>query len=340
MVVLIPAYKPDVKLITLIESIKSKCDYRIVIVDDGSGEQFEEIFKLSNDLGCIVVKHEVNKGKGRALKTGFNYIKNLENVEGVVCADCDGQHLPEDIIRIGNAIKNHKDTIVLGTRRFTGDVPLKSKLGNAITRVMFAITSGVKIYDTQTGLRGFSQDMLDWLCSVKGERYEYEMNMLLDAKSANYNFFEVYIETVYIEENKSSHFNTVKDSILIYLPILKFSLSSIISGLIDFFMLGVFQLITGNLFLAVVGARLCSASFNYSANRWFVFNKNGNVKTSKSLPRYIILAIFIMLLNYVVIDFYINVLGIELYIAKILTEITIYFFSFIAQRKFVFKHSV
>lgn len=339
MVVLIPAYKPDKKLIKLVEDIQKKCDYKIVIVDDGSGEEYNEVFQRVRAQGCYIVIHENNRGKGRALKTGFDYIKNLEDTEGVVCADCDGQHSPNDIIKIGEAINNHKDCIILGTRRFTGKVPLKNKFGNSVTRILFSIISGIKIYDTQTGLRGFSIDMINWLCDIKGERYEYEMNMLLEAKSFDYKFIEIDIETIYIEENKSSHFNPIKDSIAVYLPIIKFSISSIISAAIDYVLLGILLVMTKNLFIAVVGARLCSATFNYSTNRLVVFNKNNKDRIYKSLWKYAILAIFIMLLNYVVIDFYINTLKLNLYIAKVLTEVTIYFFSYTAQKKFVFKKS-
>ncbi|WP_297632354.1 bifunctional glycosyltransferase family 2/GtrA family protein [uncultured Clostridium sp.] len=337
MVILIPAYKPDEKLIELIKNIKEKCDYKIVIVDDGSGIEYAEIFKKAEKQGCYIVTHEENRGKGRALKTGFNYIKNLNDIQGIVCADCDGQHLPKDIIKIGNAIKLHKDCIILGSRKFTGKVPLRSKLGNTVTRGLFTIISGIKIHDTQTGLRGFSIDMIQWLTEIKGERYEYEMNMLLEAKSLNYGFIEIDIETVYLEENKSSHFNPVKDSIAIYLPIIKFSISSIISATIDYVLLGVILLMTKNLFLAVVGARLCSATFNYLANRLVVFNKNNKDKMYKSLWKYALLAAFIMLLNYVVIYFYINELKLNLYVAKVLTEVTIYFFSYTAQKRFVFR---
>lgn len=337
MVILIPAYEPSERLIKLINILKVICSYKIIIVDDGSGENFTHIFKAASTIGCTILAHKINRGKGQALKTGFNFIKDTEEAEGVVCADCDGQHLPEDIIKIAASIERHRNSIILGTRRFNEKVPLRSNIGNSITRVAFSLVNGTRIYDTQTGLRGFSIEMLPWLCNISGQRFEYEMNMLLEAKYKGYDFYEVNINTVYLEQNKSSHFHGLKDSVRVYLPIVKFSLSSILSGILDFVLLGIIQFLTSNLFLSVIGARLCSAMFNYTINKTYVFSKTRNSSLKKSLPSYFLLALFIMMVNYGVIYSYNILLEIPLFYAKILTEITIFLFSFWAQRKFVFK---
>ncbi|WP_338450943.1 glycosyltransferase family 2 protein [Niallia oryzisoli] len=237
MTILIPEYEPNKRLINLIYDLKDTCDYEIVVVNDGSGQEYQYIFDTVSNLGCTVLTHEKNRGKGAALKTGFQYIQETKENIGVVTADCDGQHLPKDIIKIAEAIKDHKKALVLGTRRFTGKVPSRSRFGNNVTRNVFSFVSGAKVYDTQTGLRGFSMEMLPWLCEIPGERFEYEMNMLLEAVPAGYSFYEIDIDTVYLEQNKSSHFHFLKDSILVYLPIIKFSLSSLMSAVLDFMLL-------------------------------------------------------------------------------------------------------
>ncbi|WP_139905972.1 bifunctional glycosyltransferase family 2/GtrA family protein [Clostridium thermarum] len=336
MVILIPAYEPGRKLINLIYDLINSCEYDIVVVDDGSGEEYKYIFDTVISLGCTVLTHEKNMGKGAALKTGFRYIQQTNEKTGVVTADCDGQHLPKDIVKIAETIKEHKNSVVLGTRRFAGKVPFRSRFGNSVTRAVFSFASGAKVYDTQTGLRGFSADMLPWLCQISGNRFEYEMNMLLETIPAGYSFYEIDIDTVYLERNKSSHFHPLKDSIKVYLPIIKFSISSILSGIIDFLLLGVIQFFTSHLFLAVIGARICSALFNYTINRIYVFSKFKEASVKTSLPRYFMLASFIMIANYSVIDIYYSVLGLSLFLAKILTEVTIFFFSYWYQRKFVF----
>lgn len=337
MTILIPAYEPGERLIKLIKELKRICNYNIVIVNDGSSRVFDKTFETAAEIGSTVLTHEMNKGKGRALKTGFEYLKETDENEGVITADCDGQHLPKDIVRIGEAINLDRNSIVLGTRRFSGKVPFRSNFGNSITRAIFSFASGVKIYDTQTGLRGFSAEMLGWLCNISGERFEYEMNMLLEAVPLGYEFNEMDIDTVYLENNKSSHFHTLKDSFRVYLPIIKFSLSSILSAILDFILLGVIQFYTSNLFYSVVGARVCSALFNYTLNKLYVFSRFKNSAVKKSLPRYFLLAAFIMLSNYSIIYIYNSIAGIPLFYSKILTEGTIFIFSFWCQRKFVFK---
>jgi glycosyltransferase involved in cell wall biosynthesis len=320
----------------LIYDLIDICNYNIVIVDDGSKEAFKYIFDTTSKLGCTILTHEKNKGKGAALKTGIKYIKQTKEADGVVTADCDGQHLAKDIVKIAESIKEQNNSIVLGTRRFVGKVPFRSRFGNSLTRTLLSFASGTKVYDTQTGLRGFSLQMLDWLCEISGDRFEYEMNMLLEATPAGYSFKEIDIETVYLEQNKSSHFHPLKDSLKVYLPILKFSMSSLLSGILDFILLGIIQLFTSNLFLAVVGARICSAVLNYTVNRFYVFSKFKDASIKASLRRYFILATLVMIVNYGVIDIYFSIIGLSLFLAKVLTEITIFFFSFWSQRKFVF----
>lgn len=336
MIILIPAYEPNERLIDLIYDLKDICDYEILIVDDGSGPSYKSIFDTASSLGCTVLTHERNRGKGAALKTGFDYIQEMKEAAGVVTADCDGQHLPKDIIRIAEEVQKHQKTIVLGSRKFVGKVPFRSRFGNSVTRGVFSFASGAKVYDTQTGLRGFAPEMLPWLCKISGDRFEYEMNMLLEAVPAGYKFKEIDIETVYLEQNKSSHFHFLKDSFRVYLPIVKFSMSSLMSALLDVLLFLLIQIFTSNLLLAVVGSRICSAAFNYTANRYFVFSRSSVVPVKNSLPRYMLLALVVMLANYVVIDFYYSTLGLSLILAKIFTETTIFLFSYWGQRKFVF----
>lgn len=279
----------------------------------------------------------MNQGKGRALKTGFQHIKEHGPQGGVVCADSDGQHLPHDIRKIFETLLTQTSPgIVLGSRRFTGKVPARSRFGNAVTRSVFALTTGNKVYDTQTGLRGFPYAMLDWLCQIPGERFEYEMNMLLTAHKEGYEITEEFIDTVYLDHNESSHFRPLADSFRIYLPILMFSTSSLISALIDFGLLFIIQYFTHNLFLSVVAARLCSSMFNYTVNRKYVFSAGRNSKIRKSLPKYFSLVLLVLLLNYGLLYFYNEKLIIPLLAAKILTEISIFVFSYWAQRRFVY----
>lgn len=337
MTILIPAYKPDQRLLTLVNQLRRECSDEIVIVDDGSGPQYAEVFQEALQQRCVVLRHEINQGKGRALKTGFTFIKQSGESSGVVCADCDGQHLPQDVRRIAEAIPAHRTDIILGTRGFTGRVPFRSRFGNSVTRTVFALASGIKIPDTQTGLRGFSIEMLDWLCSIPGERFEYEMNMLLLASQSGFGIHQVKIATLYPRQNHSTHFRTIPDAIRVYLPIVKFSASSLVAGLVDFALLLLIKAWTANLLLAVVTARVISALLNYTANRCLVFSRGREITIKGSLPRYSLLASCVLLLNYLLLHFLNEVALFPLVFAKMLTELLIFLFSFWCQTKFVFK---
>lgn len=336
MTILIPSYEPDERLITLIHKLKEASDASILVVDDGSGEDYRDIFDSVEKAGCTVLTHPINQGKGSALKTGFDYVRQHGERDGVICADSDGQHLPGDILRLTKAVREHRNHIVLGSRQFTGKVPLRSRFGNSATRMVYAFATGRPIQDTQTGLRGYSSEMLDWLCQVPGDRFEYEMNMLLEAPNVGYDLVEVPIETVYLDDNKSSHFRPLADSARVYFPFLKFSTSSGFAAILDFTLLLLLQWLTSNLLVSVIGARLCSSIFNYAMNRRFVFVKGKGTAIRKSLPRYFSLVIVIVLLNYGMLHLLHESISIPLVAAKLLTEASLFVLSYWAQRKFVY----
>ncbi len=337
MKILIPAYEPNLKMIKLIQDLQKITNEQIIIVDDSSGPEFQSIFTKASSLGCHVIVHSENSGKGAALKTGFRYLKAIGETDGVVCADCDGQHLPKDILSVAEETKQLHDVIILGGRKFDGKVPMRSKFGNTVTKYVFRFLTGIDIQDTQTGLRGYSASLFDFLLSVPGDRFEYEMNLLVAAHSKDIPMTELAIKTIYSETNHSSHFRTFQDSARVYWPLLKFSATSLLSAAIDLVLLLVLSLFTTNLLLSVVVARLCSATFNYTMNNKYIFNTNRKVKTSQSLPRYILLAVVILVANYYLISFFNLTVGMPLTIAKITTEIALCIFSFCAQRLLVFQ---
>ena len=336
MKIIIPAYQPDTRLLQLINDIKENSVYEIIIVNDGSDEKCKSIFERAFELGCTVLTHQINRGKGAALKTAFNYLLDNNCTEGFICADCDGQHKWPDIKRIAETIPANPTSIILGSRKFVGKVPFKSAFGNKLTRTIFSLITGNKISDTQTGLRGFSASLLPWLTKLQGQRYEYEMNQLLEAKKAGYSFVSIPIETIYENNNEGSHFNPILDSIRIYWPILKFSMSSITCGIIDFLLLFVLKGITDNLLFAVIGARIASSLCNYFLNKHLVFEAH-SAKKIKSLLQYYVLVVFILGLNYLLISFFNETLSMSLFISKVLTEGILFSISFTIQHKLIFK---
>ena len=215
-IILIPAYEPDSKLIDLVKEINNK--YKVIVIDDGSKNK--DIFKAIKDYS-YVISYDNNRGKGFALKTGLKYIKeNFDNYV-VVCMDADLQHTRKDAIKLCDYVKDNPDTFVIGRRHWDKTTPWTNRFGNKITRYFFKKMAGFSIYDTQSGLRAFSNNMIDYLLSIQGDRYEYEMNVLLDLKKNNIKYKEIDIETIYIDKNQTSHFRSFTDSYRIYKNIIK-----------------------------------------------------------------------------------------------------------------------
>ncbi len=337
-VVVIPAYNPCEKLVCLVEQLNNENFMDIICVNDGSDS--DEIFGQLKDK-CVVLIHDKNRGKGYALKTAFEYIKNnYSEADYVITVDADGQHSTPDIKSCADKIsKEDSDTMVLGCRRFDKetlkDIPWRSRFGNNVTRFVTKFFCGLNVSDTQTGLRAFSFEMLDFMLSVAGDRYEYEMNVLLNAKKSNIKFSEVEIETIYEDGNSTSHFNPIIDSIKIYKIIIKYSLSSALSVIVDYAFFCLFLWLGWSIPFSTYGARAISSVANFYVNRSFVFSKKGN------LVRHIALYYTQVLISATISAGAVYVLseilsGYEV-ICKMLVDTALFFFNYYVQKKIIFK---
>lgn len=336
MIVIIPAYQPDEKLVSLVDALERETDYHILVVNDGSDADRAPIFEKLSER-CTVLCHEVNRGKGAAIKTALSYVRDeCPDEDAVVTVDADGQHLISDIVSTCEDWRQHPDALVLGSRRFTGKVPFKSRAGNAITRIVFGLSTGVRVHDTQTGLRVFSTKYIPIMLDMKGDRYEYEINVLLYATRAHIPIREVTIETVYINDNAGSHFHPFRDAWRIYKMILLFVVSSLLAAGLDYVLVLLLSACTRGvvrhwLLISVVGARILSSFVNYFVNRQFVFES----KSNRSVVRYYLVATGILVLNYILMALTVGCMALPL--AKILVEVVLYPLSFYLQRRFVFS---
>ncbi len=334
MYIIIPAYEPDQRLVQVVQDIKEQLQANIIVVNDGSDASYDTFYNQTEELGAKVLIHPHNLGKGTALKTAFSYIQEINTDSDImVTVDSDGQHLIKDIVKVAQATQQHTESIVLGARAFVGKVPARSRFGNKVTAHLFRLVTGVAITDTQTGLRGLSTELIPWLLSLKGERFEYEFNMLLEADRNGYTIHEVPIETVYIEENESSHFRPIQDSIRIYSPFLKFSGASILATIVDALALFTLVALTQNLLISVIIARLISATTQCLLNANLVFNRTNPLLIS--IVRYFLLAAIILTCNYLMLKVLIGI-GLGLILSKIVTETVLFILSYRVQRKFVF----
>jgi glycosyltransferase involved in cell wall biosynthesis len=335
--VLVPCWQPGPELSSIVAALQPYNFGAILVVDDGGGEPFAHIFNELVQLPRVkVLHHAVNLGKGRALKTGFNaLLAGHPDIHAVVTADADSQHRLADIVSVASAVAAEPTPrFVLGVRVFAHDVPLRSRFGNQLTRLVFRLITGVPIADTQTGLRGIPRSLLPELMQLTGERYEYEMSMLAHLCRGGQRPLEVPIETVYIDDNRGSHFDPVRDSMRIYFVLLRFYSSSLFAALIDFLGFTIAFAATHHLPTSIAVGRL-SSLVNFALNRGFVFNSRAQV--ASSLVRYYILAIAVAILSYGLIRSATVYLHWNVFAAKIVFDVLLSLVSFSVQRTFVFR---
>ena len=348
--VMVPAYNPDERFVPFIKILRDNNIF-VIIVDDGSRSECRKYFTEAENMGCAVLRHEINKGKGQALRTGFTEVIRFNDkgagFQYVITADCDGQHSFEAISDVLQAAEASIEApggpamIIGGRFRDTNEkVPLKSRIGNGFTRGLFKIATGVTIHDTQTGLRAVPEKLYHEMLSIKGDRYEYEMNMLLSIKSWGIPYQEIPITTIYYDNNSGSHFNPVRDSILVISQILKFACSSLLSFLLDYvlFLLLLKLLapyVDSKLLYAAsyAVARIVSGIFNYFLNAKVVFGR----MTKKTFFKYLFVWACILLLGTLGGTLIKDILKLPGLLCKIFVDVPLFCASFYVQKYFVFK---
>lgn len=349
-VMLIPSLEPDERLPRYVSSLLDAGFPQVVIVDDGSAAPYQSIFQqLEATDGCTVLHHPVNKGKGVALKTGYAWIRvHCPEAAGVITADADGQHTVGDCLKLSQAIETGKRRLYLGSRDFSlPHVPPKSRFGNRLTSFVFMMLYGQWLQDTQTGLRGFTMEDLPFMEAVAGERFEYEMNVLISCARSRLPMVPVAIETVYENENAGTHFHPIRDSLRIYKVIFgsffRFAGASLLSFLIDQagywlfsrILLGGIGLSGGTLiWTSGLLARVISSVCNFLLNRHLVFKLKGSAKAA--VWRYGVLCLGIIGLSNLGVTV-LDALGMNDRLAKVLCDTLLYFLSFRLQDRWVFQ---
>lgn len=335
---LIPAYCPSQEIVDLVNRLVIDCpDSLIFVVDDGGGVKYSSIFsELRKIKNTIVITHAINLGKGAALKTGLNRIfAEYPNISGVVTLDADGQHKILDAKKVADELIK-KNNLVLGVRVFElSQVPWRSRFGNNLTRKVFYVITGMKLSDTQTGLRGIPKRLALKCLSIRSNGYEFETDMLLLSNKERVAISEVPIETVYIDNNSSSHFNPIIDSLRIYFVLIRFTLNSMITAIIDSLVFSLIYLSTEKLLLSTFIGRCVAGAFNFTTSKYAVFRSSQNFKLE--LIKYVFLVIFLMLVSNVAIKSFVSLTGFNVIFSKILIETALFPISFAMQRLFVFS---
>ena len=344
--IVIPSYNPDEKLETVVSGLIGRGFDDIIVINDGSKSECAGFFeKAAEHPQVTLLTHPENRGKGAALKTAFAFFaENRPDRVGAVTADGDAQHSTDDICSVAEALCETPDTFIIGARDFSlPQVPGRSRFGNNMTSFVFRTGVGMKITDTQSGLRGIPASSMEIMSAIKGDRYEYETNALLALKKNSIPYRAIPISTVYIDENATSHFRVIRDSVRIYANILKYAASSLIcfgvDALIFFILSQIFKPDPDGWLIPVfvVSARAVSSALNYTLNRRVVF---GSEKSGRSVLRYYTLVVIQVALSAAFTKLLAMLFGATLPILqtliKILVDTVLFFASYNVQKKWVF----
>lgn len=358
--VLIPSLEPDERLPRYIDTLTDAGFKNIIVVNDGSSAAYDAVFdSISSREGCTVLRHEVNRGKGQALRTGVEYLLNKTNCKGVITADADGQHTAPDTLLLAEAMQENSRELLLGSRDFSPantNIPSRSRFGNRTTSAVFKLLYGSYLPDTQTGLRGFTRNVFADMLNIAGDRFEYEMNQLIYCSRHKIGFKIIPIETIYLEENKSSHFHPIRDSWRIYKLMLgsffRFAAVSILSFVIDYAVLSLLYFLifkdtadvkllgivfSAKALYAAPIARLCSSPFNFLMNKSFSFQ----VKSSKGAAgRYAVLAIVCLIVTtllFAVLDHFVTGAAFLHLLLKCVIDVIMYLLNYRIQSNWVFR---
>ena len=327
--ILIPSYNPDEKIMNEFLKELKKEFKNILIVNDGSINKM--YFESLEKEGYEIINNYVNLGKGRALKNGINYLLNkYPKLEGIVTCDCDGQHTVKDIKKIANKIHEDKNELILGVRKFNNkEIPFKSKFGNNLTKFIFKKFIGLSISDTQTGLRGMNKNIMTRFLDTFGERYEYETKMLIKCKTDDIKIVEVPIETIYINNNSMSHFDPIRDSIIIYKLFTNYLLNAFSSYIVDIILFLLMFSFSKNIILSTLYSRVISSVWHYFVNANLIF-KN---MSFKALGSYYSLVAIQMFLSALFVLLIYNIVNDYIFVIKIFVDLLLLVASYYFQKK-------
>jgi len=322
-----------VRLLDLIDQLRVKCAAPIVVVDDGNAPSklFEE---LNNVPAVHVVRHAVNLGKGAALKTGLNYILvNFPGIASVITVDADGQHAIEDVLRLAESTKLLAGELLLGARSFGSGTPLRSRIGNTASKLLYRGLLGLRLSDTQTGLRAIPRSLAERSLHIRSNRYEFETEQLVLAASHGMPIHEIPIRTIYENGNASSHFSPIFDSARIYFVVLRYALSSVATSLVDLFAFAILLSISGEVVASNLGGRAVALFVQYALLEGFVFKAGASAWRFPAFVAYVMASGLVSAVLQVELA---QLTAMPALPAKIIVETATFLFNFLFLREILF----
>ncbi|MGY3621535.1 glycosyltransferase [Bradyrhizobium sp. USDA 10063] len=336
-VLLFPSYRPTAVFPGLLNSLRQlDASTPIVVVDDGSDPIHADVFEAVNAVPAVtLLRNAINLGKGAALKHGMNHIL-LEYPEciGIITADADGQHSAKDIIRLRDEFCQQPDHMILGCRHFGKRVPFRSRLGNVVSRYVYRLLLGLKLSDTQTGLRGIPRKLMAASLHVRANRYEYETEQLIVAKQEGLPMRQIPIQTIYIDDNRASHFNPVLDSFRIYFVLVRYAISSIATAIADFIAFYVLTSSNVPVLTANMGGRGFALWIQFMLLKKYVFKTKAGLATFAAYVAYVFFSGYIS--SIAQIQFTTHIAQSPL-LAKAVVDLVIWIFNFMFLRDIIFR---
>lgn len=347
--VIIPAYRPNQSLIRFVRNLNDRNVRDIVIVDDGSGETFRNIFaQLYNEYGCTIIEHAVNLGRGRALKSGFNALLSRRdpNMIGCVITDCYGSYSTEDVTRIIDGLEKNSNKLIIGARILDESLMSKSsRVGNKVQRKSYHSLLGINVTDCQSVLRAIPVDYMQKLMNTSGEGYVFDTNMIIDTKKYNVGVMEIPVKTRYSQRRTHQEMRTFKDNFPIYLTFAKYIFTSVAASIVDIILFTILCKILVNIkainvasmyvAISTALARLVSATINYRLNYKLVFQTNS--AQGKTFAKWVILCVIQMAMSATAVSMLHSFIGGEEVLYKIPVDFALFFFSYYFSREFVYK---
>lgn len=342
-VVVIPAFNPGQELLTLLAELARLGLDNILLVNDGSAD--DALFRQAADaLPVTLLVHPQNRGKGAALKTAFRHVLSQPDCAGIktlLTVDADGQHLPQDVLNLAQQAQAEPDVMILGKRDFSRgaqqEVPVKSLLGNRLTRHVLSQAADIQLQDTQTGLRAIPVALGKRFLDLPGSHYEFELECLVLAHQSGWAIREVPIATVYEDNNSASHFNPFLDSLRIYAVFTRFLSISLASFVIDIVLFALLHGVSGQVYLSTYGSRSCSALFNFCGNKLFVFKSRGRARLLREVAGYVLLVAASASLSAILVSIFHAKTGGNILFVKIVVDAFIFFLNFTVQRLVLFR---
>ena len=349
-VLIVPAFEPRQNFPEYIDELRQLHIGPIVVIDDGSGTKCRNIFRaVSRKEDCVVLYHGTNQGKGAAIKTAVAFIREHFVVyKGVITVDCDGQHLAKDVKAVfDRLIRLDEPGLVLGERSFDNEeTPAMSRAGNRVSSYLMRTLYSIDLKDTQSGLRGFHRDMLDWMLGVNGDHYDYELNILIEAKKQGYSFTLVDVETIYYRGNIDSHYRPIADSLhiarIMAKGVLRYFASSLTATALD---LTLFIILTklifaglplsSRLLLGTLIARIFSSMLNYLINRRLVFSQD--TRFYPTMFRFYTVWVCQLTVSYLLVLTFTALSGIDEVFVKLVVDACLALISYQVQMRWVFR---